>query len=41
MEKSKSKSLAEPIVIAVVVICLGLIILELLTNIQNNLIVKF
>lgn len=33
---SKKKQIAETIVIAIVIICLGLIVLELLTNIHNN-----
>lgn len=37
MEKTKNKSISETITIAVVIICIGLIILELLTNIHNTL----
>lgn len=37
MEKKKSKRLREAIVIAVIWVCLGLIILELQSNIHNIL----
>lgn len=37
MEKKKSKRLGEVIVIAVIIVCLGLIVLELRSNIQNIL----
>ena len=37
MEKNKNNRLTEIIMIAVVIICLGLIVLELLTNIQSKL----
>ena len=37
MEKKKSSHLTITIVTVIVMICLGLIILELFTNIQNSL----
>ncbi len=37
MEKQKRKRLTETIVVAIVVICLGLIILQLKSNIHNEL----
>ena len=41
MEKKKSKRITETIVVTVAIICLGLIILQLKTNIQNELNVLF
>ena len=37
MEQKKNISLVETIVVAIVIICLTLIVIELFTNINNNL----